>query len=146
MNPRGCVPVLDDQGTIIRDSLSILRYIEILYPDPQLIPSSRKARAKCLMYLQEAHRLAEVSRNLLQHCFGVHVLDESHLRTEITKCRRELAVWDNNLARSPGDFLLNVDAPQMCDFAAFPHICYLQDFGLDFTPHPKYVLYSRRIH
>lgn len=37
-NPRGRVPVLEDEGLVLPESLAILEYLEERYPEPALLP------------------------------------------------------------------------------------------------------------
>ncbi len=45
LNPQGLVPVLDDEGVIITQSLAILEYLDEKYPDPPLLPKNETDRA-----------------------------------------------------------------------------------------------------
>lgn len=45
-NPQGLVPVLEDQATVITQSLAILEYLEERYPQPALLPADIVARAR----------------------------------------------------------------------------------------------------
>lgn len=46
-NPKGQVPVLIDGDLSLFDSTVILEYLEDAYPDPALMPTDPKARARC---------------------------------------------------------------------------------------------------
>jgi len=45
VNPQGLVPVLDDDGTILTQSLAIIEYLDARFPEPRLIPADEVARA-----------------------------------------------------------------------------------------------------
>ena len=45
VNPQGLVPVLDDNGTILTQSLAIIEYLDARFPEPRLIPADEVARA-----------------------------------------------------------------------------------------------------
>ncbi len=45
-NPQGLVPVLDDNGVIISQSVAILEYLEETHPKPPLLPKDSVARAR----------------------------------------------------------------------------------------------------
>src|SRR5215470_11179769 len=52
LNPFGQVPVLDDDGLVIYESLAILEYLEERHPTPALLPGDPggRARARQLMH------------------------------------------------------------------------------------------------
>jgi maleylpyruvate isomerase len=46
VNPQGLVPVLEDNGTTITQSLAIIEYLDETHPDPPLLPRSPADRAQ----------------------------------------------------------------------------------------------------
>jgi len=46
VNPQGLVPVLEDKGTTIPQSLAIIEYLDETHPDPPLLPRSPVDRAQ----------------------------------------------------------------------------------------------------
>jgi maleylpyruvate isomerase len=46
LNPQALLPVLEDQGKRITQSLAILEYLEEIRPDPALLPAAPLARAR----------------------------------------------------------------------------------------------------
>jgi len=46
VNPQGLVPVLEDNGTTLTQSLAIIEYLDETHPDPPLLPRSPADRAK----------------------------------------------------------------------------------------------------
>jgi maleylacetoacetate isomerase len=46
MNPQATVPTLDDDGTILWQSLAIIEYLDTRFPTPRLIPQEPVARAR----------------------------------------------------------------------------------------------------
>jgi glutathione S-transferase len=51
LNPRGQVPVLDDNGTIVWDSLAILVYLARQYGGEQWLPTDAKGMAEVMQWL-----------------------------------------------------------------------------------------------
>lgn len=45
VSPTGKFPVLDDTGTLVRDSTDILRYLDAIYPERSLLPDDPRDRA-----------------------------------------------------------------------------------------------------
>lgn len=46
MNPAALVPVLDDDGTVLTQSLAIIEYLDETRPQPSLLPDDAAARAR----------------------------------------------------------------------------------------------------
>ncbi len=46
LNPQGLIPALDDEGTVLSQSLAIIEYLEERYPEPALLPVDSIARAQ----------------------------------------------------------------------------------------------------
>lgn len=45
INPQGLVPVLEDEGVTITQSIAILEYLDERYPRPPILPANKKDRA-----------------------------------------------------------------------------------------------------
>jgi glutathione S-transferase len=54
LNPFGQVPVLEDDGVVIYESLAILEYLEERHPSPALLPGDVAARAEVRQLMQAA--------------------------------------------------------------------------------------------
>lgn len=46
LNPAGLVPALDDDGSVLTQSLAIMEYLEEKYPQPALLPADTAGRAR----------------------------------------------------------------------------------------------------
>jgi maleylacetoacetate isomerase len=46
LNPQSLVPVLEDRGLALTQSLAIIEYLEELHPDPPLLPQTAEERAR----------------------------------------------------------------------------------------------------
>lgn len=46
MNPAALVPVLDDDGTVLTQSLAIIEYLDETWPQPPLLPADAAGRAR----------------------------------------------------------------------------------------------------
>ena len=55
VNPAGKVPVLDDDGLVIWDTLAIAEYLAETHPDKKLWPTDSKARARARSVCAEMH-------------------------------------------------------------------------------------------
>ena len=52
LNPQALVPALDDDGTVIPQSLAIIEYLDEIHPEPALLPSSPQDRATVRSMMQ----------------------------------------------------------------------------------------------
>lgn len=59
------VPVLDDDGFILADSVAILRYVEERYPEPPLWPREPAHRAEVEIFVDWFNRLWKRAPNLI---------------------------------------------------------------------------------
>ncbi len=55
VNPAGKVPVLDDDGFVVWDTLAIAEYLAERFPDKQLWPQDQQARARARSICAEMH-------------------------------------------------------------------------------------------
>ncbi|MGA9368976.1 MAG: maleylacetoacetate isomerase [Steroidobacteraceae bacterium] len=46
LNPQGLIPALEDDGTVISQSLAVIEYLEECHPSPPLLPRSPRDRAR----------------------------------------------------------------------------------------------------
>ena len=46
LNPQATIPTLDDDGTVLWQSLAIIEYLDSRFPEPRLIPAEPVARAR----------------------------------------------------------------------------------------------------
>jgi len=51
------VPVIDDDGTIVCDSMEIVRHLEMRYPDPPLYPAATARRTEMLLFIDWFNRV-----------------------------------------------------------------------------------------
>ena len=63
---QGLVPVIDHEGTVVADSLAILRYLEELEPGSALFPADRARRAEMELFLDWFDRVWKVAPNAIE--------------------------------------------------------------------------------
>jgi len=70
INPKGQVPVLQDDALNLYDSTVILEYLEDAYPEPALYPGDPKQRARCRMFELFADEILLAPVRALMHRTG----------------------------------------------------------------------------
>jgi maleylpyruvate isomerase len=95
VNPQATIPTLDDDGTILWQSLAIIEYLDTRYPSPRLIPDEPVARARVQALAQ------------LVAC-EIHPLN--NLRV-LTYLRRELALDEAAVAKWYSHWIAEAFAP-----------------------------------
>ena len=143
INPQGLVPVLEDDGVRLTQSLPILNYLEERYPEPALLPKDAPGRAtsraiavaiaceihplnnlRVLEYLERELGLSEAQRLAWYH----HWIGEG------------LGAIETMLGRSAGDFCVG-DAPSLADVCLVPQVYNARRYQCDLEPYPT----TRRI-
>jgi len=134
MNPWGEIPVLEDEGIMLRDSQAILCYLAKKYGDDQRLPGDPREFAKVMSWLSvatnEVHHGLESVR--LFHRFDVR-LDEPLART---RSEGTLRVVNRHLAERRW---LVGDRVTLADIALFPYIALAHEGHVDISPYPHVV-------
>ncbi|MDX2167234.1 MAG: glutathione S-transferase family protein [Deltaproteobacteria bacterium] len=129
LNPFGQVPVLEDDGLVIYESVAILEYLEERYPMPALLPRDIAQRARVRQWTQASgNYLTGPLKRWLTRLFTPEAQWD---RADQTLAAREIAVHldvlDLTLADS-GDHL--VGDFSLADIAYAPLVCELETIGL----------------
>jgi maleylacetoacetate isomerase len=152
LNPQATIPTLDDDGTILWQSLAIIEYLDARFPTPRLIPSEPVARARVQALAQlivcEIHPLNNL--RVLNYLRNELEVDEpgvgkwySHWIAEALGPLETLVARFGNGRHCYGDSLSVVDVclvPQLynarrfsCDLAPYPTLVQIAA-GLEATP------------
>jgi glutathione S-transferase len=124
---QGLVPVIDDDGEVVFDSLRILRYLEERYPDPPLFPADPTRRAEVDVFLEwfsgswkSAPDAIELELELVGELEHEHA-DPQLVEKEAARMRDSLDLFESLL--SERDHLMG-DQVSAADFAAYPFLKY----------------------
>jgi maleylacetoacetate isomerase len=141
VNPQALVPALvDDDGTLLTQSLAIMEYLDETRPAPRLLPEDPKGRARVR------------SLSLLVAC-EIHPLNNlralMYLRKTLNLGEEQVNAWyrhwvadglaklEADLARTPGTGrFCHGDAPTMADCCLVPQIFNAKRFDCDLGPYP----------
>lgn len=140
MNPQRLVPLLDNQGFQLSQSLAIIEYLDEKYPQMPLMPGSAEGRARvrqiALSIACDIHPLQNL--RVLQYLTGTLELSEDD---KLNWLRHWLGLGlqalEADLSRSPrrGQFCFG-DTPTMADCALVPQMFSAARFGVDVSSYP----------
>jgi len=148
MNPQGLLPVLDDGGFVLQQSLAIIEYLEERYPDtqrllPTRVPERSLVRAMAQMVACDLHPLN-----------NLRVLN--YLRDELGQDVDAVGGWyrhwvgetlgslENMVKRHGGDYCFG-DAPGLVDLCLVPQLYNARRFNCDLSPYPLLVAVDERL-
>jgi maleylacetoacetate isomerase len=133
------VPLLDDDGTILTQSLAIIEYLDQTHPEPPLLPADPAGRARvralALDIACEIHPLNNL--RVLRYLVGpLKVADEDKDRWYRHWVETGLEVVERQLAARPGRYS-HGETPTMADCVLVPQIFNAQRVNsrLDHVPH-----------
>jgi maleylpyruvate isomerase len=142
LNPQATIPTLDDDGTVLWQSLAIIDYLDARHPVPRLIPAEPVARAHVLALAQlvacEVHPLNNL--RVLNYLRKEFALDEaavskwySHWVGEAFRALEELVTRFGNGRYCYGDSLT------LADVFLVPQMYNARRFSCDVSPYPTLV-------
>ena len=140
INPHQLIPVLDDEGTLLTQSLAIIEYLDETHPAPPFLPTGAANRA----YV----------RGLAQSiACDIHPIDNlrvlKYLRTNFEADEAAVGSWYNHwiatgfvgveatLAKDvrTGSFCFG-ETPGLADILLVPQVVNAANYKLDMTPYP----------
>lgn len=140
LNPQQLVPLLDDDGFQLSQSLAIIEYLDEQFPEVRLIPESLHARARVRQIAMaiscDIHPLQNL--RVLKYLTNKLGLSEDDKMGWIHHwLTLGLSAMETELARSSlrGKFCVG-DQPTMADCALVPQIFSAVRFGVDTSPYP----------
>jgi glutathione S-transferase len=147
LNPLGQLPVLDDDGWILRDAQAILVYLAGRYdPTQRWCPRDDAAGLATLVsWLSFAHDLTATAGLARLH-------DTLFYAADIEQCRsgahRALRVLDEHLwfAEQEGrQWICSREAPTIADIACFPTVMLSEEGGISRLPYPAIRRWTDRV-
>lgn len=145
INPRGKTPTLvEPDGTVVVESLAVLTYLELTYPEPTLLPAG--ARARALSFAHEAEVTACVYDPLetlfLTEPAATTDAQREAIRGALAGLDDELALWESRLAEKA---FVAGEVFTLADCALYPVIAYMLRRGLSLQRFPRLDAYQRRV-
>jgi len=141
LSPVAQVPVLEDQGNIVYDSLAIMEYLANQYDlEGQWLPKAPADRSKVMSWL------GYVSSTVQTGLAGVYLVDFFKVPLDRAYAEKvalsSLSLLEQSLQNRPW---LVGDQPSLADIAAYPYVERLQKTKLDYLDKPKITQWVNRI-
>lgn len=140
LNPFGELPILDDNGFILRDSQAILIYLAGKYAGEAWWPSSPLLQAEVSQWLF-------VTANEIQHgpC-AARLVDLFHYpldkQAALIKAERILNILETHLSEHTW---LAIQRPTIADIALYPYVALAHEGSIDLTPYTHIQAWIKRI-
>lgn len=137
-NPQGLVPALElDDGIVLTQSLAIIEYLDMIRPEPRLVPAdpvlAAKVRAVALAIACDIHPL----NNLRV---------QTYLKTELAQDEARVGAWIDHWMQGgleaiertiqPAPFAFG-SSPTMADVCLIPQVFNAQRFAVPLDAFPK---------
>jgi glutathione S-transferase len=139
LNPRGQVPTLEDDGTVVWDSMAILVYLARQYGGEQWLPLDAKGMAEVMQWLAvmqiETNGLAK-ARTILKFGFPGN-LDEAKVLG-----RKGLDVMEKRLASHAW---LALGRATIADVGCFPYVALAHEGEITLDDHPSVRTWVARV-
>jgi len=142
LNPQATIPTLDDDGTVLWQSLAIIEYLDSRYPAPRLIPAEPVARARVQALAQliacEIHPLNNL--RVLKYLRGELKLDEAAVSKWYSHWIAEaFGPLETLVTKFGGGRYCFGDALSLADVCLVPQVYNARRFACDLTPYPTLV-------
>lgn len=140
LNPFGELPILDDDGFILRDSQAILIYLAGKYAGEAWWPSTPQLQAQVSQWLF-------VTANEIQHgpC-AARLVDKFNYPLDksiaLSKSNLLLPLLDQHLSKNTW---FAIQRPTVADIAVYPYIALAHEGGIDLSPYPHIQAWIQRI-
>jgi maleylacetoacetate isomerase len=150
LNPQGLIPVLDDGGTVVTQSLAIIEYLEEAYPrTPRLLPTRPADRAI-------VRAMAQVIACDVHPLNNLRVLD--YLKSQMRQSEDATSLWyrrwigegfgalEQSIGKHTGDGgHCFGDTVTMADVCLVPQVYNARRFAVDLAPYPGLVRVSESL-
>jgi len=115
------VPVIEDEGRVVVDSMAIVRYLDERYPARPLYPRDPARRAEMLIFIDWFNRVWKRPPNAIDAELGSPDPDHARIEAWGREMAQALDLFEGLLQER--DYLLG-DAFSAADIAAFPFVKY----------------------
>ena len=149
LNPRGQTPlIVEPDGTKINESLAMLHYLELRYPEPSLLPSQENWQeyANAIAWIQEAETFA-CAYEPLEYLFlkkpsDLNDDEKAKIKTALATVNFELNLWEERASKHT---FIARESITLADCSFYPTIAYMVHRGLSLDGWPNLSKYALRI-
>lgn len=147
LNPLSVVPVLEDGGLRLTQSLAIIEYLEERHPDPPLLPRHPAERARvrglALAIACEIHPLNNL--RVLGYLTGeLGASGDAKSRWYRHWVGLGLAALESEIAHGPPGSFCHGDAPGLADCCLIPQLFNARRFDCDLSGYPRLLTIEER--
>jgi glutathione S-transferase len=147
LNPLGQIPVLDDEGLILRDAQAILAYLARKYDPTQLwFPQSDPAlMGQILMWLAFANEISTSSGAARLGDAYFYPVDIEQARKDANQLFRILDehLWFSEIEHD--GWICPTPHPTIADLACFPYVILSEEGGISRLPYPAIRRWTDRV-
>ncbi|HET9122982.1 MAG TPA: glutathione S-transferase family protein [Acidiferrobacteraceae bacterium] len=146
LNPRGQIPVLEDQGLVLCESAAILAYLARTYA-PSWLPEAPVPLARILQWLileQNEGRYGLARARAIALKAPSALARTGTLEESVALASKALSVLDQQLQQSPW-LVAEHPEPTIADIACYPYVALAPEGGLSLTPFAAIGAWIRRL-
>lgn len=141
LNPRGEVPVLEDDGVVLWDSAAILVYLARRYGGDTWLPPAPGQMAQVMQWVALAGNeiqfgLQYARRGVLQNRWTAGTLEQGHAMGRVALDALEGRLKDNQW--------LALGRPTVGDVACYPYVAVSPEGGFKLEDHPAVAAWVKR--
>src|SRR5271163_5032353 len=138
INPQGLVPTLEDEATVLTQSLAIIEWLDETHPAPPLLPKDplrrAKVRAFALVVACDTHPVQNLK--VLARLRQLGLPEEQVTQWAAWANREGLSACEILIASETGPFCFGA-APTMADLCLVPQLANARRFGVDLDGFPR---------
>jgi maleylpyruvate isomerase len=138
INPQGLVPTLEDEATVLTQSLAIIEWLDETHPAPPLLPKDplrrAKVRAFALVVACDTHPVQNLK--VLARLRQLGLPEEKVTEWAAWANREGLTACEKLIAGEAGPFCFG-DQPTIADLCLVPQLANARRFGVDLAAFPR---------
>jgi glutathione S-transferase len=143
-NPRGTIPVLTVGQAVLTETLAMLEYLDLRYPEPALMGRDPLSRARALDRLHESAAIKRIGMDLLAYLMRTpdSQRDPERVAGGLDALRQELSWWQRTYSASAW---AAGDSISLADISVFSYVATFVQLGLDLGPLPALAAFHARM-